>query len=77
MTEHNMLRAAIYARYKSKSELAEKLGWSKQKLHYAINNPDRMKLYQINQIIEALGLENDDNAFRIFLPVEANKISQD
>lgn len=68
MTETNELRGLIYARYKSKSDLADALGWSKQRLYKALAHPEKQSMENIHKIVEALGLEIDQTSLSFFMP---------
>jgi len=67
--ESNKLRGLIYEKYRSKSEFALSLGWSKQKLDWILNNPDKLKLEQVQEMIIALGMQGDPSGAYIFLPI--------
>lgn len=69
MVDSNKLRGAIYERCNSKSEFADKLGWSKQKLNWVLRHPERMRLDQVREMILALNLDGDITAANIFLPI--------
>jgi len=70
--ESNKLRGLIYEKYHSKTKFADALGWSKQKLDWALKNPDKLKLEQVQQIVIVLGLQGDPSAASIFLPIAFN-----
>lgn len=69
MIDDNKLRGMIYEKHKSKGQFAESMGWSRQKLDWALKNPSKLKLGQVQEMIVALGLQGDPQAASIFLPI--------
>ena len=53
----NKVRGAVYARYKSVATLAEKLGWSRQKLSTLVNGDGEPDLSEIQVMAEAMEMD--------------------
>ena len=53
----NKVRGAVYARYESIAELAETLGWSRQKLSPIVNGKQEPTLSDIQAIAKALVMD--------------------
>ena len=60
------LRAAIYGKFPSQAAFANYLGWELPTYYWRMQNPGKMKLKQIEQIIKALGLENNPETLSFF-----------
>lgn len=52
----NGIRSLIYGKYKSASEFARYIGWSKQKLSDIINKKREPRLSEIHELARALKL---------------------
>ena len=61
------LRGIVYDRYKSISELAEKIGWTRQKATNIINGNVEPSLADVDKLSKALGIDFERTA-RFFLP---------
>lgn len=61
------LPGLIKMRCGSYTNLASKIGWSKQKLQYKIKNPNSINLSEAKEIAEAMELQLDANLIEFFL----------
>lgn len=68
------LRDLIRFKYETYQELGEKLGWSRQKLNYKLENPESIDLHEATQIAEALGLTLNEEIIQIFLRKKSDNI---
>ena len=53
----NNVRGAVYARYESIAELAETLGWSRQKLSPIVNGKQEPTLSDIQAMAQAMEMD--------------------
>ena len=53
----NNVRGAVYARYESIAELAETLGWSRQKLSPIVNGKQEPTLSDIQAMAQAMAMD--------------------
>lgn len=67
MADKKKIKSMIYAKFDNKKELADKLGWTKQHLDYAMRNPERLRLDQYQQILDAIEVENTAEVLQFFL----------
>ena len=61
------LRGIVYDKYKSISELADKIGWTRQKTTNIINGNTEPSLEDTDKLSKALGMSFEKTA-RFFLP---------
>lgn len=68
----NNVRGAVYARYKDIATLADKLGWSRQKLSMFVNGYREPSLSDIQAMAEALEMEVEELTL-FFLKLKSQK----
>lgn len=68
----NKVRGAVYARYKDIATLAEKLGWSRQKLSMFVNGYREPNLSDIQVMAEAMEMDVAELAL-FFLELKSQK----
>ena len=58
----NNVKGAVYARYKDIAELAQTLGWSRQKLSPIVNGKREPSLSDIQAMAKAMEMDADELA---------------
>lgn len=58
----NNVKGAVYARYKDIAELAQTLGWSRQKLSPIVNGKKEPSLSDIQAMAKAMEMDADELA---------------
>ena len=58
----NNVKGAVYARYKDIAELAQTLGWSRQKLSPIVNGKREPSLSDIQAMAQAMEMDADELA---------------
>lgn len=68
----NKVKGAVYARFKDIAELANKLGWSRQKLSPIVNGKKEPSLSDVQAMADAMEMESDILA-SFFLELKSQK----